>query len=67
MPQLKGSWRSTALGIAGGVAQLVIQGIHLYQGQPIDEAAIASAVTFIVFGIIVRDNGVTSEEANGGK
>jgi hypothetical protein len=62
MPQLTGSWRSAAVGIAGGVATLVIQGIHLWKGQPIDETAIASAVTFIVLGWIVRDNVVTSEE-----
>lgn len=67
MPKLQGSWRSTALGIAGGAAQLVIQAIHLYQGRQVDEAAILSAVTFIVFGIIVRDDRVSSEEAGAGK
>lgn len=58
-----GSWRSTAVGIAGGFATLAIQGLHLYQSKPIDEAAIVSAVTFIVLGFLVRDNAVTSERA----
>lgn len=58
-----GSWRSTAVGIAGGVATLAIQALHFYQDKPIDEAAIVSAITFIVLGFLVRDNAVTSKDA----
>lgn len=67
MPQLTGSWRSSAVGIAGAVAGLVIQGIHLAKGQPIDEAAIVASVTVLVMGLIVRDNVVTSESAGATK
>lgn len=67
MPKLTGSWRSTAIGVAGGVAALVIQGLHIYRGEPIDETAITTAVTVIVLGFIVRDNKVTSEEVGAAK
>jgi hypothetical protein len=62
MPQLTGSWRSTAVGTAGGIATLLIQAYHVYKGQPLDEAAVTSAVTFIMLGLLVRDNKVSSEE-----
>lgn len=63
MPKANGSWRSTAVAIAGGFAALLIQGVHLYKGLPIDEASITNAVTIIVLGFVVRDDKVTSESA----
>lgn len=63
MPTLKGSWRSTAVGIAGAVGTLVICGYHWYNNRPVDEAVLYNAVVTLVLGLIVRDDGVTSEQA----
>lgn len=63
---MKGSWRTTLVGILGAVSILIAQAVNLLDADPdtvFSLEAVMAALAIFGIGRIARDNGVSSETA----